>query len=262
MNKQQVFKNDMFGELPVLVVSGVEWFGATEAAAALKFSNPHKAIDHHVEEEDCTVHTVGVITGKKADGSDAVQQVNKKFINESGLYSLIFGAAKQGNNPEIQAKAKAYKRWVTSEVLPTIRRTGGYVANDDLFIQTYLPHADEQTQMMFRLTLETVRKANEQIAIMQPKAEYFDNLVERNLLTNFRETAKELKIKEREFIGWLLDRRYVYRDDKGKLQPYAQHVPGLFEIKEWGRGDKAGTQTLVTPKGRETFRLLLEKQTA
>ncbi|GIO33707.1 putative antirepressor - phage associated [Paenibacillus albilobatus] len=253
MNKQQVFKNELFGELPVLVADGVEWFGATEAAKALSFSNPYTAVPNHVDEDDLTDQEVIDSLGRKQ---------NKKFINESGLYSLIFGAAKQGNNPEIQAKAKAYKRWVTSEVLPTIRRTGGYVANDDLFIQTYLPHADEQTQMMFRLTLETVRKANEQIAIMQPKAEYFDNLVERNLLTSFRETAKELKIKEREFIGWLLDRRYVYRDAKGKLQPYAQHVPDLFEIKEWGRGDKAGTQTLVTPKGRETFRLLLEKQTA
>ncbi|KHF33421.1 Phage antirepressor protein KilAC domain protein [Paenibacillus sp. P1XP2] len=253
MNKQQVFKNELFGELPVLVADGVEWFGATEAAKALSFSNPYTAVPNHVDEDDLTDQEVIDSLGRKQ---------RKKFINESGLYSLIFGAAKQGNNPEIQAKAKAYKRWVTSEVLPTIRRTGGYVANDDLFIQTYLPHADEQTQMMFRLTLETVRKANEQIAIMQPKAEYFDNLVERNLLTSFRETAKELKIKEREFIGWLLDRRYVYRDAKGKLQPYAQHVPDLFEIKEWGRGDKAGTQTLVTPKGRETFRLLLEKQTA
>lgn len=253
MNKQQVFKNELFGELPVLVADGVEWFGATEAAKALSFSNPYTAVPNHVDEDDLTDQEVIDSLGRKQ---------NKKFINESGLYSLIFGAAKQGNNPEIQAKAKAYKRWVTSEVLPTIRRTGGYVANDDLFIQTYLPHADEQTQMMFRLTLETVRKANEQIAIMQPKAEYFDNLVERNLLTSFRETAKELKIKEREFIAWLLDRRYVYRDAKGKLQPYAQHVPDLFEIKEWGRGDKAGTQTLVTPKGRETFRLLLEKQTA
>lgn len=248
MSQFQVFKNDMFGELPVIVVDGIEWFGATEAATALGFSNPYTAVPNHVDQDDLSDQEVTDSIGRKQ---------SKKFINESGLYSLIFGAARQGNNPAIREKAKAYKRWVTSEVLPTIRKTGGYVANDDLFIETYLPHADEGTKLMFRATLENVRRANERIRIMQPKADYFDALVERNLLTNFRDTAKELKIKEREFIGWLLDNGYIYRDAKGKLKPYAQHVPVLFELKEWERNGKADTQTLVTPKGRETFRLLL-----
>ncbi|WP_279629551.1 BRO family protein, partial [Lysinibacillus capsici] len=70
---------------------------------------------------------VGVLTGKRHDNSDATQTVRKKFINESGLYSLILGASKQGNNPEIKAKAKKFKRWVTSEVLPSIRKDGGYI---------------------------------------------------------------------------------------------------------------------------------------
>ena len=96
---------------------------------------------------------------------------------------------------------------------------------------------------------------------MQPKAEYFDELVARNLLTNFRETAKELGIKEKDFIGWLLDHKYVYRDQKNKLMPYAAKNNGLFEVKErTGRhNDWAGTQTLITPKGRETFRLLCKE---
>lgn len=251
MNQLQVF-NGQFGELPVIIVDGVEWFGATEAATALSFSKPHDAIRNHVDEDDSAVHGVTDILGRNQ---------SKKFINESGLYSLIFGAAKQGNNPEIRDKAKAYKKWVTSDVLPTIRKTGGYVADDDLFINTYLPHADEQTKLIFRATLETVRKANETITIMQPKSEYFDALVDRNLLTNFRDTAKELKVKEKDFISWLLDRKYVYRDQKGKLKPYAQHVPGIFELKEWERNGRADTQTLITPKGRETFRLLLQAVT-
>ncbi len=93
---------------------------------------------------------------------------------------------------------------------------------------------------------------------MQPKADYFDELVARNMLTNFRETAKELKLKEKDFIGWLLANKYIYRDQKGKLMPYAAKNDGLFEVKE-GKGrysDWAGTQTLITPKGRATFRLL------
>ncbi|ATA61190.1 antirepressor [Geobacillus stearothermophilus] len=148
------------------------------------------------------------------------------------------------------------------EVLPTIRKTGGYVSNDEMFINTYLPFADEQTKMMFRGVLETVRRQNEQIAAMKPKVEYFDALVDRNLLTNFRDTAKELKIKERYFINWLLENKFVYRDQKGKLKPYAAYVPELFELKEWERNGKADVQTLITPKGRETFRLLLKKETA
>lgn len=96
--------------------------------------------------------------------------------------------------------------------------------------------------------------------IMQPKAEYFDELVDRSLLTNFRDTAKELKVREKVFISFLIDLKYIYHDKKGKLKPYADKNNGLFEIKEV-KNEKTGwvgTQTLITPKGRETFRLLMK----
>ena len=95
--------------------------------------------------------------------------------------------------------------------------------------------------------------------ILLPKAEYFDQLVDRNLLTNFRDTAKQLGIKEREFVKFLIEKKYIYRDRGGKLHPYAQKSDGLFEIKECfnEKTNWSGTQTLITPKGRETFRLLL-----
>lgn len=96
--------------------------------------------------------------------------------------------------------------------------------------------------------------------IMRPKAEYFDELVDRNLLSGIRETAKELKVKQNVFVNFLLEKKYLYRDKKGKLLPYAKHVEaGLFELKEF-MNEKTGfssTQTLITPKGKETFRLLL-----
>lgn len=98
--------------------------------------------------------------------------------------------------------------------------------------------------------------------IMAPKADYFDELVDRNLLTNFRETAKQLGVPPKKFVQFLLDRKYIYRDQRGKLMPYAQHASaGLFEVKEQvnEKTQWAGTQTLVTPKGRETFRLLYIK---
>ena len=95
---------------------------------------------------------------------------------------------------------------------------------------------------------------------MQPKADYFDELVDRNLLTGIRETAKELQVKPKAFVSFLLDKKYLYRDNKGKLMPYAKQVEAnLFELKEF-TNEKTGfssTQTLITPKGKETFRLLL-----
>lgn len=97
------------------------------------------------------------------------------------------------------------------------------------------------------------------IAEQKPKAEYFDALVDRKLNINFRDTAKEIGVKEKDFIKFLLDRQYLYRDKKGQLKPIASYVDkGLFEIKEWTNKNKSGNQTLITPKGRETSRLLLK----
>ena len=107
--------------------------------------------------------------------------------------------------------------------------------------------------------LEALVASEKEKQILLPKAQYFDALVERNLLTNFRDTAKELKIKEGLFIDWLLDEKYIYRDVAKKLKPFAQHVPKLFEIKEWSNDKKAGNQTMITPRGRETFRLLFSQ---
>ena len=110
--------------------------------------------------------------------------------------------------------------------------------------------------------LKQVRALNSALTvddqIMKPKADYFDELVERNTLTSFRETAKELGVPPRKFVRFLLDRKYIYRDKKGKLMPYEDKNNGLFETKECfnGKTQWSGTQTLITPKGRETFRLL------
>lgn len=96
---------------------------------------------------------------------------------------------------------------------------------------------------------------------MQPKADYFDALVEKNLLTSFRETAKMFHVEEKDMIRFLLDNRYLYRSQSGKLLPYATRPDnGLFEVKEAydPKSGWRGIQTYVTPRGRETLRLLLE----
>lgn len=134
--------------------------------------------------------------------------------------------------------------------------------NPDAIMERALAIAHARVKKLFA-DCQHLEAANSELTvkteIMRPKAEYFDELVERGVNLSFRETSKQLQCKEKSFINFLLDHKYVYRDQKGKLMPYAQYVDdGLFVLKEcfnektsWG-----GTQTLVTPKGRETFRLL------
>lgn len=108
-----------------------------------------------------------------------------------------------------------------------------------------------------QITVSTLTVENQ---IMKPKADYFDDLVDRNLLTGIRETAKEFQIKQKDFVTFLMDKKYLYRDKKGKLMPYAKPLQdGLFELKETKNDATAwsGSQTMITPKGRETFRLLM-----
>lgn len=97
-------------------------------------------------------------------------------------------------------------------------------------------------------------------AAMQPKADYFDNLVEKGLLTNFRDTAKEIGLKQNQFIKVLLEKKYIYRDTKGRIKPYSEYCDDLFKMKDWGTDNAAGQRTLITPKGKETFRLLFGKK--
>ncbi len=95
-----------------------------------------------------------------------------------------------------------------------------------------------------------------QNAIMQPKAEYFDGLCDRESLTGVRETAKLLGMKQNDFVKWLIDHKYIYRDKRGRLMPYAEHVDsGLFTVKETynDKTDWTGVQMLVTVKGKERF---------
>lgn len=122
----------------------------------------------------------------------------------------------------------------------------------------------EQTISKLHHTVHHLEAANSELTVekqvMQPKADYFDELVDRNLLTNFRETAKQLGVKEKKFVDFLLSHKYIYRDKRGRLMPYADRDDGLFELKECcnTKTNWSGTQTLITPKGRETFRLLTQ----
>lgn len=106
---------------------------------------------------------------------------------------------------------------------------------------------------------EEVERQQKLLEEQAPKAEYFDALVDRKLNINFRDTAKELGIKEKDFIQFLMDKQYIHRDKKKQIKPIASYVEkGIFEIKEWSNEHKTGNQTLIAPKGRENFKLLME----
>ena len=135
--------------------------------------------------------------------------------------------------------AEIFQAKIADEVIPSIRKHGAYmtpetleaaILNPDTMIRLCTALKEEQDK---RKVLEA---ANSALAvdnqIMKPKAEYFDELVDRNLLTSFRETAKQLDVKEKEFVQFLLDKKYIYRDKKGTLLPYDAKNNGLFKVKD------------------------------
>lgn len=241
MNDITIF-NYEGADIRTVAIEGEPWFVGKDVAEVLGYSNPRDALYRHVDGED--KNTVAFHDGIQGNP-------NMTIINESGLYSLILGSK--------LPTAKQFKRWVTSEVLPAIRKTGGYIHGaDDLDPAELMAKALKVAERTLAERDARISALTVQNAIMAPKAEYFDALVDRNLLTNFRETAKQLGVKERDFIGFLLEKKYLYRDKKGKLLPYAGR-DDLFELKECynEKTDWRGTQTLITPKGRETFRMLM-----
>lgn len=173
------------------------------------------------------------------------------FIPENIFYRLAMKAKNEA--------AQVFQALIADEILPSIRKTGGYIAGQqDMTPEELMAKAMKVADQILAARDARIANLTVQNQIMAPKADYFDELVERNTLTNFRETANQLGVSQKKFIDFLLERKYLYRDKRGKLMPYADKNDGLFEMKECFN-DKtkwAGTQTLVTPKGRETFRLL------
>lgn len=239
MNNIQIFKYEN-NDVRTVEMNGEPWFVLKDVCVVLGLGTVSKVADRLDADEKGMnqIHTHG-----------GMQDVT--VINESGLYNVIL----RSDKPE----AKPFRKWVTSEVLPSIRKNGGYISGQEqltpseLMAKALLVANKTLAERDARISELTVQNA-----IMQPKAEYFDELVDRNLLTSFRETAKQLGVEEKKFISFLMEKKYIYRDKKAKLMPYADKNNGLFEVKEcFNEKTKwSGTQTLITPKGRETFRLL------
>lgn len=247
MEQLQVF-NFKDNEVRTTLINDEPFFCLKDVCDILELSNSRKVLER--------LNPEGVTTSDTLTNG-GIQKMN--FINESNLYKVIFQSRKE--------ETEQFTEYVTGTILPSIRKHGTYMTeqtleqaltNPDFLIKLATELKEEQEK---RKALEA---KNSQLTvekqIMQPKAEYFDELVDRNLLTSIRETSKELKVKEREFVAFLIRKGYLYRDKRGKLMPYAQKNNGLFELKECYNESTSwkGTQTLITPKGRETFRLLIQ----
>ncbi len=235
MSSLITFENMEFGKLTVMEKDGEFFFIGKEVAEKLGYSNTRDALVRHVDIDD------------KADVvfHDGRQRRSMVSINESGLYSLILSSK--------LPQAKEFKKWITTEVLPSIRKNGGYIKNQEKMSN------EEILANAVLLANHLIAEKEKIIEDLEPKAKYFDELVNNNLLTNFRNTAKELHIPQKVFIQFLLEKELIYRDKKNRLLPYAKNNKGYFEVKEWCRNDNdaVGIQTFITPKGRHFLLLLI-----
>lgn len=157
-----------------------------------------------------------------------------------------------------EARAKLVLRW--EELENQVRKSEIVMPNFSNPADAARAWADQYER---NLALEANNKElKEENQTLAPKGEYFDDLVARNLLTNFTKVAHQLNIKRKTFIEWLIRDKFIYRDQKNKLVPYAKYAHTYFHINDTkGKYSKwAGNQTLITPEGKEAFRLLYERR--
>ena len=247
MNELQIFKSHEFGEIRTTIQNGEPWFVAADVCKALVIKNNRDAINRLDNDEK---NTVALTDGNRGNP-------NTTIVNEAGLYSLVLGSRK----PE----AKAFKRWITHEVLPTIRRTGGYVNSAEAFIGHYLPHADESTRTMFRAQLKAIEELNAKIEADKPKVLFADAVSSSDTTILVGEMAKILKqngvdIGQKRFFEWLRQNGYLIKRKGSEWNMPTQRSMelGLFEIKESthldGNGCNVTTKTpKITGKGQQYF---------
>lgn len=170
------------------------------------------------------------------------------YIPENIFYRLAMKAK--------NATAEAFQAKIADEVIPSIRRYGGYIAKQEELSDS------ELLAKALSVANRVLEERERRIKSLEGKAAYFDELVDRHLLTNFTIAAKEFHMERGQFIDFLLKNKYVYRDSQKKLMPYNEHVlSGWFEIKDCKNSNNGwkGQQAFLTPKGKEAIRLLLRK---
>lgn len=253
MKELQIFENKEFGTVRTVQINDEPYFVGKDVAEILGYERGTKAVVDHVDEDDRqmidgeTQSYFGIELGQRGGW----------LINESGLYSLILSS----KLPE----AKKFKRWVTNEILPSIRKTGGYVSNEDMFINTYLQFADEQTKLLFKSTLETVKSLNEKIETDKPKVLFAEAVTTAQTDILIGELAKIIRqngyeIGEKRLFKWLRENNYlISRQGTDYNAPTQKSIEmGLFRVKETAITHSDGHVTIskttkVTGKGQSYF---------
>ena len=253
MNELQIFENAMFGKIRTVVIDNEPWFIGKDVATALGYKDTSDALKKHVDEED-------KLTRRFADSG----QIHEMYvINESGVYSLVFSSK--------LPTAKAFKRWVTSEVLPAIRKHGGYMTpekveealmNPDVMIRlaTELKAERQKRQALSKLADEQ----GAQIAKMQPKAFFADAVSTSETSILIGGLAKLIKqngvdIGQKRLFQWMRENGFLIKSGADKNIPTQRAMEyGLFEVKErsivGGDGANHVTRTTkVTGKGQVYF---------
>ena len=203
MNELKVFQNEEFGEVRSLVINNEPWFVGKDVAKALGYENPSKAIRDHVEEED---KKVGVQNVTPYISDNLGRKQYPTFINESGVYSLIFGSK--------LPTAKKFKHWVTSEVLPTLRKTGKYeIPKDPMSALKLMFEAQTQTNEKVEKQEQRITKLEENSYLTPGQYNYLSKAVQR----------KVARVKKE--LGWELHPRQnsqLYRSINRDLDRYIQ----------------------------------------
>ena len=250
MSKLEIFENSEFGEIRTVEINNEPWFVGKDVAEILGYSNPRKAIGDHVDDEDRGVTKCDTLGGSQ----------DLTVINESGLYSLIL-SSKLPN-------AKAFKRWVTSEVLPAIRKHGLYAIDDilenpDIAIQA-LTKLKEERAARKALELDNQVKS-QQIAELQPKATYYDLILQCKDLLSVTEIAKDYGMSAKG-LNAMLHELGVQYNQSGVWFLYAKYQhEGYTQTKTQNYNRPDGTQgskvhTYWTQKGRLFIYNLLKSE--
>ena len=247
-NNMIIKTNEMFGDLRIVMVDSEPWFVGKDVAEKLGYSNPQKAVRNHVDDEDKGVNEMDTPGGKQ----------NIIIINESGLYSLIL----KSKLPE----AKQFKRWVTSEVLPSIRKDGGYIAtNSDMSDEEIMAKALMVAQKTIERKNLELQEHKRIIEEQKPKVVFADSVSNSNDLILVRDLAKIISqngvaIGEKKLYAWLRDNGYLIKQKGSSYNsPKQQYITsGLFKVVErvitnpFG-DNKISLTTKVTPKGQQYF---------
>lgn len=235
-NNLMIFENPEFGAVRSILIDGEPWFVAADVCKALELEKTNRALSR-LDDDEKGAHSVSTPGGRQ----------RMSIISESGLYSLILGSRK----PE----ARAFKRWITHEVIPSIRKHGAYMT--DSLLDALEEHPEAVPEYLNRLRSENARnrELTRRLRLALPKAEYYDAFVDPADCTNIRTTAKELGVPEKQFTRYLEEKKYLFRDKNRKLFPRAvKKSAGLFLVRDFytERG-KLGHYTLITPAGKRHF---------